>query len=189
MSTAVPPSQTMSAAELMALPEDGIRREIIRGQLLERPMTLRNRVHSEIEANVALLLGAWRSRLSEPKGRVACGEAGFRLRTDPETLVGIDVAYASAELITRTDPSSAFYDGPPTLAVEILSPSDRHEQIVERVRLYLEVGTVVWIVDPDFRTVTVYRPSARPEAFNESEELNADPYLPGFRESVAKFFG
>lgn len=182
------PPKTMTAEELMALPEDGIRREIIRGQLRERPMTTRNWRHSELEARLARMLGNWLEEQSRPRGKILCGEVGFRLRREPETLVGIDVAYASAELAARTNKSVAFCDGPPVLAVEILSPSDKHEDIVEKVRLYPEVGTVVWVVDPDFETVCIHRPGQLSETFNTQRELAAEPYLPGFRLAVAELF-
>ena len=76
----------------------------------------------------------------------------------PETLVGIDVAYVSAEVVKATPAKTPFFEGPPILAVEILSPSDAHEDVVTKVSVYLEAGTVVWVVDPYFQTVAVHRP-------------------------------
>lgn len=191
MTKLVPPSRpgALTAEALMAMPDDGIDRELIRGELRERPMTRRNRNHSEAEADITYLLKLWLAQRPEPRGKIHSGEAGFRIRRDPETFVGIDVAYASAELVARTDPKLPFYDGPPVLAVEILSPSDTHEGIVEKIALYLEAGTVVWVVDPDFRIVHVHRPGHAPESFNDQRELSGEPYLPGFRVPVARIFG
>jgi Uma2 family endonuclease len=183
------PPKMMTAEELMALPEDGIHRELIQGQLRERPNTVRNRRQSEIEATLAHLLRRWLRGQPKPCGKIHSGEAGFRIRQEPVTLVGVDVAYASAELVAKTDEALAFHDGPPVLAVEILSPSDTHGEVVERVGLYLEVGTVVWVVDPDFRTVTVHRPGRPPEMVNNRQDLVAEPYLPCFRLPVAEIFG
>src|SRR4051812_32491393 len=122
MSLATPPARPMTAEELMALPDDGVERELIRGELREKPMTRRNPMHSEVEANIAHLLKHWLDQQPQPRGKVHSGEAAFRLRREPETFVGIDVAYASAELVAKTDKRKAFYDGQPVLAVEILSP-------------------------------------------------------------------
>ena len=81
-------------------------------------------------------------------------------------------------------------DGPPVLAAEILSPSDEHKDIVEKIELYLETGVaVVWIVDPDLRNVTVYRPGQQEILFAAGQELVGDPELPGFRVKVAELFG
>jgi Uma2 family endonuclease len=181
--------RTMTVEEFLALPEDGVSRELIRGEVRERGMTIRNRFHSRVEANIAKLLGVWLETRPEPRGQIVSGEAGFRLRGTPDSAVGIDVAYASAELVAATGDRQLIFDGPPVLAVEILSPSDQHEDIVEKVRLYHESGTLVWVVDPDFRTVTVHRPGQLPVAFNEGQELDGGPELPGFHVPVARFFG
>jgi Uma2 family endonuclease len=187
--SAVAPSPVMTLEQMLALPDDGMERELIRGQLRERPMTMRNRRHSRIEARMAKVLDNWLDTQPEPRGEVVSGEAGFRLSADPDSGVGIDVAYVSAEVVAAT-PEAAFFEGPPVLAVEILSPSDRQEEIDDKVALYLETGVLlVWVVNPRFRTVCVYRPGAAPELFNETHELTAEPHLPGFRVAVAKLFG
>jgi Uma2 family endonuclease len=188
--SAVAPSPMMTLEEMLALPDDGMERELIRGQLQERPMTKRNRWHSGVEARIAKVLGIWLDTQPEPHGEVVSGEAGFRLSSDPDSGVGIDVAYVSAEVASATPKKVAFFEGPPVLAVEILSPSDRQEEIDDKVALYLETGVLlVWVVSPRFRTVCVYRPGAAPELFNETHELTAEPHLPGFRVAVAKLFG
>lgn len=192
MSTTTAPAltkpRTPTADDLIAMPDDGVRRELIRGELRETPMTRRNRSHSGVEANIAHLLKGWLDLQPEPRGRIHSGEAGFRIRKEPETFVGIDVAYAPPELIAATDPARPYYDGPPALAVEILSPSDTHEDLVEKIALYLEAGVVVWEVDPDFRTIRVHRPGEEPVMHNVRQRLGGGPYLPGFDEPVSRFF-
>lgn len=183
-------SGTMTFEEIWALPEDGIERELIRGELRERPtVTRRNQWHSSAEPQIAALLIQWLKTQPQPRGRIVSGEAGFRLRRDPETGVGIDVAYVSAEIIAATPKNSPFFEGPPTLAVEILSPSDTQEDIDDKVAVYLETGVkLVWIVNPRFQTVTVYQPDASPRMLNTDQELTAEPHLPGFRVPVSALF-
>jgi Uma2 family endonuclease len=179
----------MTTDELLAMPEDGVERELIRGQLREKPMTRRNPLHSEATVAVGYLLKAWLKQQPKPRGRVLGGEAGFRLRRDPDSTVGIDVAYISAELSASTPRRARLVDGPPVLAVEILSPSDKHEEITEKVEEYLAAGVpLVWVIDPDFRTVQVYRPGAEPELFNMQQQFSAEPHLPGLRIAVADMF-
>jgi len=179
----------MTAEELLAIPADGMDRELIHGELRERPMTLRNRVHSAIEARVAAELIRWLDDQPQPHGRVVSGEAGFRLRRDPDTAVGIDVAYVSAEQAKLTVPGSSLFEGPPVLAVEILSPSDSTEAIGEKVSLYLKLGlAVVWVIDPNFQTVTIHTPDAEPRMVSASQELTSEPHLPGFKVQVARLF-
>jgi Uma2 family endonuclease len=192
MSTALSPPEKklMTAEEFLALPDDGTERWLVNGEIRprERTMTFRNRTHSAVEANIAFWLKGWLRGRPEPRGIIHSGEAGFRLPGDLDSVVGIDVAYASAGLVATTEPESPYYNGPPVLAVEILSPSDKHEDITKKIRLYLAAGVVVWEVDPDFRRVSVHRPGQLAETFNASQELSADPYLPGFRVAVAAIF-
>lgn len=187
MSTAV--AETMTIEEFLALPEDGVHRELIRGEVREMGMTVRNRFHCRAEGRIVQALNNWLDLQPEPRGEVLSGEAGFRLRGTPESLVGIDVAYVSAELVASTPPGQKIYNGPPILAVEVLSPSDKHEEIVEMIDLYLEAGVIVCEVDPGLRRVGVHRPGRELEMFTESRELTIEPELPGFRVAVAKLFG
>jgi Uma2 family endonuclease len=192
MSVAVAPPEKklMTIEEFLALPDDGRERWLIRGELRpkEASMSVRNWRHGRVESYVAKLLGIWLDCQPEPRGEIVSGDTGFRLLGTMDSLVGVDVAYASAEVVTRTGVKTPFFDGPPVLAVEVLSPSDKHEEVVEKVNEYLEAGAVVWEIDPDFRTVRVHRPGHEPETFNALQELSGEPYLPGFRMRVADLF-
>ena len=178
-----------TAGEVLAMPDDGVDRELIRGELRERPMTRRSRLHARTEATVSYVLNLWLDRQPERRGEVLSGEAGCILRRDPDTVVGIDVAYISPEMAARESEETTLLDGPPVLAVEILSPSDKQEEIDEKVEESLAAGVaLVWIVNPRFRTVTVFRGDAEPELFNIRQELQAEPHLPGFRVAVKDLF-
>jgi Uma2 family endonuclease len=182
------PGSMLSVEEFLALPDDGIHRELIRGQLKERGMTARNRFHSSVLIRLGQLLSNWLQSQPKPRGQIVGGEAGFRLKGTKESLVGIDVAYVSAELVAATGPRQKIFDGAPVLAIEILSSSDTIEDIVELVDVYHEVGTTVWVVDPQFRTVTVHRPGREPETFNVLQDLSGEPELPGFQVAVRQIF-
>jgi Uma2 family endonuclease len=179
----------MTTEQLLALPDDGVERWLIRGQLREKPMTYRNRFHSRTMARLARFLDVWLDQQPEPRGSVLVGEAGVRLRRDPDTTVGIDVVYISAELAARQSDDTTLIDGVPVLAVEILSPNNTVEEIDEKIDQYLEAGVpLVWIIDPHDRTVTIYRPDQEPEFVNAHQELSGEPHLPGFRVAVADLF-
>ncbi len=189
MSTIIEPV-LMTAAEFEALPEtEGVERWLIRGQLREEPMTVRNRWHSRLMVRIGFLLELWLEAHPEVGGEVVSGEAGFRLSDNPPTTVGVDVAYVDAKVAARTSRDTTLFEGPPILAVEILSPSDRAEIVDEKIEEYLHNGTkIVWLVDPHFATITVYRTDADPEMFNRRETITAEPHLPGFATEVAKIF-
>ncbi|MFM9963758.1 MAG: Uma2 family endonuclease [Planctomycetaceae bacterium] len=179
----------MTTEELYALPDDDVERELVRGQLREKPMTKRNRRHARTTSRVSQALLNWLDRQPAPRGEVLSGEAGVCLDRDPDTTKGVDVAYVSAETAAATPEGQPWIEGPPVLAVEILSPSDTHEDIYGKVIDYLHYGVqLVWVVDPDFQIVHVHRPDVPTESFNINQELPQHPALPGLQIRVADFF-
>lgn len=179
----------LTTEELLALPDDGLDRELIRGELRERPMTTRGAPHCRVTYNLSYLLGHWLRRQSHPRGAVYAGDIRVRLRREPDSFVGIDIAFISPEHEAHTPKNATFLEGPPVLAVETISPSDTAESIAEKVKEYLEAGVaLVWEVNPYYRTVTVHRPDAEPTLVNNIQELTAEPHLPGFCIPVAEIF-
>ncbi len=183
----------MTSEDFLALPDDGIERELIRGVVKVRgergKMTRRSRKHTRVVANVSHLLCEWLLTQPLPRGEILSGEAAFQLSPDFDSNVGIDVAYVSAELASASAADAFDIEGPPTLAVEVLSPSDQHRDIVEKIELYLDASVpLVWVLDPDLKVVHVHRPNEEPVSFNVRQELTAEPHLPGFKVAVADFF-
>ncbi len=188
MSVATAPSE-MTTEELLALPQDGVDRWLIQGQLREKQMTVRNRVHSQIMARVSQVLNNWLDQQPEPRGSILCGEAGVRLRRNPDTTVGVDVVYVSAEVAARQPDDTTLIDGVPVLVVEILSPNDTQEEINEKIDGYRRAGVaLVWVIDPHYRTVKIIRPKVEPELVNVRQELDGEPELPGFRLAASQLF-
>jgi Uma2 family endonuclease len=186
MATVITP---MTTEEMLALPDNGTDRWLIKGELRERPMTVRNRFHSRVLIRVGKFLDNWLDQQPQPRGQVLGGEAGVRLSHNPDTTVGIDVVYVSSEVVVQQTDETTLIDGVPTLAVEILSPNDTVEEIEDKLTSYRDAGVpLVWIVNPYQRTVTVHRPSAEPEMVNAQQELSGEPHLPGFRVPVARLF-
>jgi Uma2 family endonuclease len=189
----------MSVEEFLALPDDGIHRELINGKVREErdgaglgergcSVTVRNRFHSRIVIRIGQLLANWMDGQPDPRGQVVGGEAGFWLEGTKESLVGIDVAVVSPQLVASTGPQESLFHGAPVVAIEVLSPSDTHKDVVEMVRSYLAAGTTVWVVDPDFETVAVHQVGSEPQTLDQHQELSGEPYLPGFRVKVSAIF-
>jgi Uma2 family endonuclease len=183
-------AEHLTTEQLLALPDpERWERWLIAGQLRERPRNYRNHAHGRVEATICWLLHNWADTPAMPKGEVLVGEAGIRLRRNPDTTVGVDVAYLSPETADANLEDEGFVEGAPVLVVEILSPSDKHEDVTEKVAAYLEAGVkLIWVVDPAFRTVTVYRSDAEPQLFNITQDLSAEPHLPGFHPPVCDIF-
>jgi Uma2 family endonuclease len=187
-------SRHITTEEFLAMPEDGVERDLIegevrvRGQIDEDLMTIRNRSHSRAMGKISYALIDWNERQTEP-GEVLVGEIGCILRRNPDTTVGIDVAYFPHVTLQSQSGNTTLVEGAPLLAVEITSPSDNDEEIFDKMELYLNWGTqIVWIARPRIRAIEVHRPNQAPEFFNEHQIITAEPHLPGFAWSVAKLF-
>jgi Uma2 family endonuclease len=140
------------------LAEPALEAELSFGEL--RPVTPAGWRHGRIAQRLAQSLG----RFAEERGLgLAFVEAGFVLRRDPDTVRAPDFAIVRRPSAIQPGPGDVFWPGAPDLAVEILSPSNRRGQIAEKVCEYLEAGTsVVWVIDPEARTVVVHRPGGTP---------------------------
>lgn len=116
----------------------------------------------------------------------AFGRVGIVLRRAPDSLLAPDAAFVPNEqLLTRTSPED-FLLTIPALVVEILDRCDTQPEIAEKVNAYLAAGVVVvWVADPEARTVTAYRTGKQPLVFGASDTLTADGVIPGFAVAVA----
>ncbi len=195
MSTATA-ERIYTTEDLLAMPDDGVRRWIIRGELREEPtefvelgMTRRSRQHSKVMVRVSTLLETWQRGLPPPHGAVYCGEIGVILPTDPPTTAGIDVVVTSPELEADQTDDTTLIEGVPLLTVEIWSPSTTKATMDEKVAEYLGVGVpTVWVIDPRWRSATVYHPNQVPTTHYPPDSLPADPHLPGLAVAVRDLF-
>jgi len=186
----MPRKRTMTIEEFLALPDDGVERMLLDDVLWEEgdEMTRRSKYHASTEARVATILTNWLDTRPEPRGEVSSGEAGFILSEKPRCVVGIDVAVVPPD-VADAETESRMYIGAPTLAVEILSPYTSNEARRAKLKSYLKYGVpVVWSIDPEEHTVTVYKPGADPVMFNRSHGISGEPELPGFQCAVADLF-
>jgi len=171
----------MTAEELSNLEDDSHRHQLIKGELLTMPPP--KPVRGRVTANLTILLGvhAKANRLGDVHT-----ESGFKLESDPDTVLGPDVSFISQDRVDRADDS--YYDGPPDLAVEVLSPGDRRGWVERKLTLWLETGTrSVWLVNPRRRTVEVVSSMSNRRTLHETDEL-VDDTIPGFRVQVSEIF-
>jgi len=158
--------------------------ELVRGEVVA--MTKPGRRHGYVCVKVCWILTNYTMR--RKKGYVCSNDTGMVVERDPDTVRGPDISYY--EDVERYEQLEIkFGENPPLLSVEVLSPSDTLGQMMERVTDQLRFGTrLVWVVDPEARNVTVYRPGKEPYVVKEGGELTGDDVLPDFRCAVAEFF-
>jgi Uma2 family endonuclease len=186
----------MTVEEFLALPDDGVDRWLVDGEVWEfgtrlenEDMTKRNRTQSYLMTRFARFLDEWTDSKPKPRGRVASGEAGIRFGKKDQTSVGVDVAYLSPEVASSQTDKPSIIVGVPTLVVEILSPSDTQKNVADKVRVYLNAGVKhVWVVDPDLASVRIYRPNGEKDLVDASGILTAEPDMPGLRIDLTRVF-
>ena len=77
----------------------------------------------------------------------------------------------------------------PDLVVEVLSPKNSGMEIDRKIGEYLDAGVpLVWIVNPETRTIRAYRQDGSQRIFRISEVIENEPALPGFRLTVGGIF-
>lgn len=179
----------ITAESLLSMPEDGVDRWLHAGQLRERPYSYNDRLHAQAMTQVAIHLSKWLDHQPRPHGEVLCGEAGIILGRSPDTLIGADVAFISAEVIAAQEENAEIIEGVPTLAVEILSPRDTIGWTNDKIDAYLDAGVpLIWLLDPRWRTVTIFHRGAAPKMVTDGETLIAESELAGFRVPVGELF-
>ena len=78
----------------------------------------------------------------------------------------------------------------PDLAVEVISPNDSYSKVSEKIETYLSDGVrLLWIVDPQRKTIAVYEGSDTPKTLREGNKLSGGSVLPEFTLSVNEVFG
>jgi Uma2 family endonuclease len=172
-----------TAQQLLEAPGLG-RCELVRGELIMMPPA--GFEHGRIVIRVAIPLGQFVNERG--LGVVTGAETGFLIHRDPDTVRAPDVAFIAAARVPPS-PVKGFFQGPPDLAVEVLSPDDRASTVLAKVHDWLGAGSrAVWVVDPETRTVTVYRGDEPMVVRSVSDELTGDNFLPEFRVPVAEIF-
>ena len=175
----------MTAEELERMPHDGYRRELVSGQL--KTMTPTGFEHGSVILRLGELLGPFVRE--HGLGRLSGGDPGFVLGRDPDTVRAPDVGFVRKERLAANPATDAFWPGAPDLAVEVMSPSDTVRQVDEKAKAWLAAGTaMVWIVNPAWRTVTVYSSANDIKTLTEDDDLDGQDVLPGFRCRVSEIF-
>jgi Uma2 family endonuclease len=182
MSTQV---RAVTAEELLHMPDDGLRRELVRGEVIE--MTPAGHHHGRITLNVTTPLDQ-HVRLHD-LGTVYAAETGFQIASDPDTVRAADVAFVRRDRLAEGEDTEGYWPGAPDLAVEVVSPGDRYTDVEAKVLEWLEAGTrMVVVVNPRRRTVTVYRSLSDIMVLTENDELDGGDVVPGWRLPVREVF-
>ncbi len=171
--------------EFQRMPEeDAYRAELVRGHIV------REQLPSARHGQLVVRLGGWIDIFASERGLgLTMSDSGFVLSADPPTVRGPDIAFIALPETPREEDLPVFWRGAPDLAVEVVSPSNTTAGIQEKVLEYLSSGArLVWVVDPETRSVTTYRSRDDIRILTEGDALTGGDVLPGFSVPVARIF-
>lgn len=168
--------------------------EIVDGEVI--PMSPAGRRQPKITRRLSRSLDAHASELE--LGEVYT-EASYVLDGDRRTnwVKGArtpDLSFITRERIEAHDAEYTDPDEPwwlaPDIAVEVLSPTDPYSAVIRKVADYLRYGVkLVWIIDPQARTVHVHSPD-NPMGYTltDKDTLKAEPVIQGWSMAVGALF-
>jgi Uma2 family endonuclease len=179
-------AKLMTADELFRLPDDGMRHELVRGELRTVPP---GGMEQGAESGI-FVYSLIHHVLTNELGTVFTNEPGFVLATDPDTVRSPDVAFIRRERIEQTGIPGGYYrGGAPDIAVEVIWLNDLYTEVDEKVAEWLEHGTlVVFVVNPRRKVVAVHRPKQPVTILGMEDTLTAEDVLPGWSLAVRTLF-
>jgi Uma2 family endonuclease len=183
----VPNRVKLTYADLLALPDDGLRHELIDGEHFVRPSP--GSVHQLIAGNLYFLIRTY--LVGHPIGVIML--APFDIVLTDFDVVEPDLIYFSKprfdEIVGERNARGA-----PDMAVEVLSPSTRRRDEITKRRLYERTGVrEYWVVDPELETVKLYRAAEgrlvkEPELSLEASDVLASPLFPDMNLPLSEIF-
>lgn len=181
---ATPTLATMTADELLAMPHNGYRFELIKGALYQMAPA------SSQHGRIALRIG-WRlAQFVEENGlgETYAAETGFVIDTAPDTVRAPDASFVSKERAAIAL-GEGFFPGAPDLAIEVVSPSDRPVEVEDKAFDWLRAGTrMVIVIDPSNRVATIYHGLDDIETLTEGDTIDGGYVVPGWTLPLADVF-
>jgi Uma2 family endonuclease len=166
--------------DLEQMPDDGMHRELVNGELIELPPPERR--HSEEAHNIYDCLSPFvkHRRL----GRMFV-EAGYKVTSDKRNWIQPDVSFVRLERLDQTD---RFFVGAPDFAVEVISPSERPKHFLAKRAVLFEAGCrEIWVVRSKTRRIEVWTPRGMDRELRVGDTLSS-PLFEGWSMPVADVF-
>ncbi|HET7076948.1 MAG TPA: Uma2 family endonuclease [Chloroflexia bacterium] len=177
-------AKTTTVDDLLNLPDDGFRYELVEGELHKMPPL--GRRHGRIIVNLSTPLDHYVR--AQGLGEVYA-EVGYLLAENPDTVLAPDVSFLRQERLAEADPDRPYWVGAPDLAVEVVSPGDRYSEVNEKVARWLAAGTLlVWVIDPRRQQIAVHQAPSTVTNLALADTLDGGDVLPGWTLPVREVF-
>lgn len=183
MTTATQKLITAEEFARMPNPPDGSQQELVRGVIITMPPPGARHGACCSRINRRLANFAEDNNL----GTVFSNDTGFITERDPDSVRGPDVSFWSREKVPELP--DGYIEVAADLVVEVVSPGDRYARIQRKINEYLAKEVrLIWIVDPEDRSVAVFRAGQKAKVLSENETLTDEDVLPGFTCRIADLF-
>ncbi len=176
-------TRRITADDLLRMPDDGYRTELVRGKLIQRPY---------IGFDYGVLGGRIWGRLSlhvsaHELGDSPSSKVGFRFADDHVRVASI--TFIRAERLNGLGKMPGYFPGSPDLAIELVTPSETDEYLAVKIRDFLEAGTQAFIEFHAYdRAFVVHLPDAEPTILTEDDTLEVPDIIPGWQMPIADIF-
>lgn len=178
-------ARLMTADELLDMPDDGWRYELIRGELIR--MSPAGNRHGKFAMRVGTQLGVYVD--DNDLGEVYAAETGYFLAFDPDTIRAPDVSFISRERLEEIGETDGYWPAAPDLAVEVISPNDRYAEVEAKVLDWLGAGTrMVIVVNPRTQSVRVHRSPSDVVTLTLDDVIEGGDVVSGWRLAVSRIF-
>ena len=179
------PAVVMTADEFLLYPLPEGKAELVRGELRVTPPP--GGPHGVAAVNLVVRLAVY--AMERDLGRVFADGVGYELMRLPHTVRVPDASFVRVDRLPKAGVGPGLLKLAPDLAVEVLSPSETASDLDEKLDDYRIAGTpLVWVVDPERRTVTVYHAGDPPRWLREGDMLEGGEVIQGFTCPVAAIF-
>ena len=183
-----PGMRLLTVADLAALPTDlpsgPVDYELDNGRIVVMSPT--GRRHGEVHSAIAAALHVQGQQNGHGKAYV---ETGVILWRSPDRMVGPDASFVCKRSLPVCESPEGILETIPELVVEIRSKNDAITELDQKVADYLRAGVqLVWIIDPESRTVIEHRPDAAPKTLAATESLVCEAIIPCFSLSLDELF-
>lgn len=177
-------SQTYTPEDLLTMP-DGDRYELVDGQLVEQTMSLQSAwVAGQVYRLIDDYAKAHKAGIAYPDGATYQCFGKFPLRVRKP-----DASFIAKGGVTDEEFDEGHCLVAPDLVVEVVSPRDLYYDIQQKVDEYRSAGVrLIWVFNPQLRTVTVYRGNGEVIELRDHEELTGYDVLPSFRCNISELF-
>jgi Uma2 family endonuclease len=173
-----------TAEDLLRFREPGKTAELVRGVLVVRepPSTGHGARSNRLAYRVTEFVEG------HDLGRVFAQDTGFKISRDPDTVRAPDVAFVAQDRLNQI-PDEGYAELAADWVAEILSPSDRPGEVLEKIGQWLDAGVrLVWVLDPIRRGGRVYRADGSVSMVGADEELDGEDVFPAFRIALREIF-